>query len=642
MPETSTSDVRSDEVVARFRGDGGVRAAVGDGELVVDRPLPFLFVHRTTRSDPYTAELLLAESSYFIAAADHDSARVRELILALAEAGSERFGAFLVLELWSEEGALAGPHGAGGPAGAGPAGTMRGFGQGGPLRYLLRCPETEATGTSAALLEALEELASVHGATVDVEVEPGPRRGPEPLPPLLDIPDCHRLGVLYLGLRLPPLLRDPDSGRPYPLYLRRYRGALSQALRRAAHAFAQVQTDADLSGYAALGPRRVGDEVWRADAELARVERSYRLLLLVSPTNQDEAWRRFRAAGYEREPTFHYRLLPVDPALLKRRLYAIELESIPDPALGYLLHEKRDEIDKQISLLGERQTANFLSGSRRLFGRATPALVAEALALLDALPPQRGEGGGRVVDAVGYLTRARQEVAAYARAGVEVPEPQLRSDIVGLMVSDGVHLVGETLRLDPGRVEALIHHEVGTHVLTYVNGCAQPLVQLATGLARYDETQEGLAVLAEYIAGGLTAARLRLLAARVLAVAAVEGGATFLDTFRLLHGEHGFGRGTAFDIAARVHQSGGFTRDMIYLRGLLRLLHLLGEGTDLEDLYLGKFADRHLPVLDELRQRGVLRPPPLRPRFLDLPEAAARIARLRDGLTLLDLAREAA
>jgi uncharacterized protein (TIGR02421 family) len=210
------------------------------------------------------------------------------------------------------------------------------------------------------------------------------------------------------------------------------------------------------------------------------------------------------------------------------------------------------------------------------------------------------------------------------------------------MVTDGVHLVGESLRLAPERLEALIHHEVGTHVLTYVNGRAQPLAQLATGLAQYDETQEGLAVLAEYIAGGLTAARLRLLAARVLAVAAVEAGATFLETYRMLNDEHGFGRGTAFDVATRVHQSGGFTRDMIYLRGLLRLLHLLSTGTELEDLFLGKFADKHLPVLDELRQRGVLRPPPLRPRFLDLPGAGARIARLRSGLTLLDLAREAA
>jgi hypothetical protein len=71
-------------------------------------------------------------------------------------------------------------------------------------------------------------------------------------------------------------------------------------------------------------------------------------------------------------------------------------------------------------------------------------------------------------------------------------------------------------------------------VLTYYNGRAQPLRQLYTGLAGYDELQEGLAVLAEYLADGLDASRMRVLAARVVAAHSVEHGATFTDTFRML------------------------------------------------------------------------------------------------------------
>ena len=63
-----------------------------------------------------------------------------------------------------------------------------------------------------------------------------------------------------------------------------------------------------------------------------------------------------------------------------------------------------------------------------------------------------------------------------------------------------------------------IHHEVGTHLVTQVNGMAQPVKVLGTGLAGYDETQEGLAVLAEIACGGLTSFRLRQLAGRVLTV----------------------------------------------------------------------------------------------------------------------------
>ena len=89
--------------------------------------------------------------------------------------------------------------------------------------------------------------------------------------------------------------------------------------------------------------------------------------------------------------------------------------------------------------------------------------------------------------------------------------------MAGLQVSGGNLLIDEHILLDPARVEALVQHEIGTHILTYVNGTAQPLRQLATGLAEYDEFQEGLGILAEYLVDGLTPARMRVLAGRVVA-----------------------------------------------------------------------------------------------------------------------------
>ena len=71
------------------------------------------------------------------------------------------------------------------------------------------------------------------------------------------------------------------------------------------------------------------------------------------------------------------------------------------------------------------------------------------------------------------------------------------------MVSNGdVLLIGPEPGCRPARAEALLHHEVGTHVVTHVNGAHQPLQVLAVGLAGHDETQEGLAVLAEPSSAG--------------------------------------------------------------------------------------------------------------------------------------------
>ena len=84
------------------------------------------------------------------------------------------------------------------------------------------------------------------------------------------------------------------------------------------------------------------------------------------------------------------------------------------------------------------------------------------------------------------------------------------------MVSNGNLFIGKRVKIPESRAEALIQHEVGTHVLTYINGKNQPFQQLYCGLSGCDELQEGLAVLSEYLVGGLSPPRLRLLAGRVI------------------------------------------------------------------------------------------------------------------------------
>src|SRR5690606_14693213 len=110
------------------------------------------------------------------------------------------------------------------------------------------------------------------------------------------------------------------------------------------------------------------------------------------------------------------------------------------------------------------------------------------------------------------------------------------------------------------------------------------------------------------LVNGLDAGRMRLLAARVIAAHAVENGATFVETFGLLTGGHGFTQGGAWHILTRVFACGGFTRDLIYLRALDSLLAYLRDGGDIRPLYVGKIALKHIPVVEELRHRKVLRP----------------------------------
>jgi uncharacterized protein (TIGR02421 family) len=180
---------------------------------------------------------------------------------------------------------------------------------------------------------------------------------------------------------------------------------------------------------------------------------------------------------------------------------------------------------------------------------------------------------------------------------------------------------------------------VGTHIVTYVNGRAQPLRQLSVGLPAYDELQEGIAVLSEYLVGGFSRPRLRLLAARVLAVHRMINGASFVEVFRELDRAHDFAQRAAFNITMRVFRGGGLTKDIVYLRGLVGVLAYLREGGELEPLLVGKLGPQHVPIVEELQWRKVLVPPPLRPRHLDDPEAVRRLTDLRRGVAVLDLVK---
>jgi uncharacterized protein (TIGR02421 family) len=574
------------------------------GQLVLDGARPFLLIVRAREPRDPVSQLVVGEASYLLADPEAEPETIRNVVRGVVEAGSRAHDGFLIIEIWG----------------------------GGGRRFRVLAPDGPAKATVDALARGLTDLETKRRGAA-VEVEGTTSRHPADLPPVMTVKECHGLGCLLLGLEVPGVYRDPDTGAVFPVFLRQLSHGISEVLRRAVFEFVKVQTGSDLASYRALGRRTLGDPVWAADRELAEIDASFDLLLQVSPVNAEAAWERFRDSGYERKPDFRYRLLPIDPDLLKRRLYAIPLENVDDPAAWRLLRDKREELDKQISLLSDRNSPGFLQGSIRLFGHMQASLLDRATEILAQVPPLEGRSPGDRVKAAEFARRAEAEFDYYrARYPDFHSEAQIRPDLMGLMVSSGKLLIGQSLSLWPDRVEALIQHEVGTHVLTYVNGRAQPFLQLSRGFADYDELQEGLGVLAEYLVGGLNVPRMRLLAARVIAVHSRMEGATFVETFRRLNQDYGFGAYTAFGIVARVFEGGGFTRDMIYLRGLVGVVEYLRDGGDLEPLYVGKIAARHLEVIQEFTERGVLRDIPLLPRFLESDEAKDRLRSLRDGL----------
>src|SRR5690606_40055517 len=110
------------------------------------------------------------------------------------------------------------------------------------------------------------------------------------------------------------------------------------------------------------------DGVWDIDEKLAEYSNLFDFLLLVTPINTQDAWRSFAKSKYHSNPVFHYRPMPIDPELIKRKLYNLPIEDIADPTIAYLFRDKRKEVDRMLNMLSERDKPDFLYTSQQLYG----------------------------------------------------------------------------------------------------------------------------------------------------------------------------------------------------------------------------------------------------------------------------------
>ncbi|MEO7564488.1 MAG: tyrosine/phenylalanine carboxypeptidase domain-containing protein, partial [Sphingomicrobium sp.] len=382
--------------------------------------------------------------------------------------------------------------------------------------------------------------------------------------------------------------------------------------------------------YRALGRSAYLAAALKADKKIAAMAGSFDFLLSISPINTTHACDEFLANKGKEPPNFHYRPLMVDPDLAKHNLYDIDLSQLEDPLLETLLSEKRREIDAQLTMLATRNTPAFRPASMVLYGAVNDSLLADAEAILadDGAKAQRGPKA----DCVEIAKHARKLICDYQAIDKRFAATvELREDVSGLMVSGGHLMVGRDSVMPAHRLPALLAHEVSVHLLTCFNGQSQGLGIFASGLAGYEGVQEGLGVFAEWACGGLTQTRLRLIGARVIAVHSMLQGAEFIDTYRLLHRNHGFSERGAFGITARVFRSGGLAKDSIYLKGFRTVLDLVAAKASLDPFWLGKIAPRHVDVIEELLQRGLVHAPIFTPLFLAEKGTKKRIARLREG-----------
>ncbi len=599
---TAQAKIRDHADELHFGPKGALRESFAtSGRVHIDRWLPFLVLHRASEtSDSIGRQVALNAPAYLVWSPD-DDAEAQSALQLIVDRLSEELGPVLLVEVADR-----------------PAEEKR---EDSPT---LPRFDVEVASSAGAPAKAAAEALSKDLRSIGVESRRANVIEQRLEAPLLDVKGAQRLSI-----GIPQIHRSPD-GTVYPQLAHDLVGEVVDSILSAAAEFMGEASGERPPHFRSLGRSAFISAALNADKKLDSLARSFDFLLSISPINTAEARDRFIEGGEQHEPEFRYRPLSVDPDAAKRDLYAIDLAVVEDLLLERLLREKRREIDMQLTMLSSRNTAGFRPASMLLYGTVTDDLLADARTILQRVKSQPRDKETFNCDEV--AAAARDLVASYCSTDDRFDaRVQIRDDVSGLLVSGDKLMISTRSQIPRNRLEPLLAHEVSVHLLTYFNGATQGLTIFRTGLAHYEGIQEGLGVFAEWAVGGLTSARLRLLAGRVMAVDAMTHGATFVEVYRLLRDEFDFSKHGAFDITARVFRSGGLAKDAIYLKGFLAVMERVATGSSLDAFWLGKIAPEHVEAIDELLQRGLLHPPVFVPEFLSREDAQERIAAARGG-----------
>lgn len=583
------------------------------GYLQLEHDIPFLFIYRNVPHDSETIRLARIASSYLIVGDNHFD-YFHKIIQDITKKMSKRFGSFIIIELYT-----------------------------GPLdshEFVIRGPAHKLSVSLRVLQDELNKVEPrTHGGQkISARTKHTKHRVNPNHKEFFSIEKIKERGGTFIGLEIPPVFRK-KNGAVYPIYFKTFRKRFTEAVHKSVLEFIRIQTTSKLKSYAALGQRTIQEELFNIDKKLTEIENAYQFLLLIAPVNIQSLRKRFFESNFNTINPYHYRLLPVDPDLLKKNLYNLRIDKIDDPALSFLYEEKREEIDKELSMLKERDSKNFFYSSLRRYKGIGKNVRHEARLILENIPEDTEMLHTSGIDAHNFGALAKTEIHYLQKQTPDFKsQVHIRNDVNVIMVSRGDLYLPADYTTNKKEASGIIQHEIGTHAVTYYNGSQQPLTQLSQGLAGYDSLQEGLAVLSEYLVGSLTGNRLRLLAGRVVAGEALLDDAEFKEVFNLLYSNYGFSKEPAFNITSRVFQGGGFLKDIVYLRGLVQVCDYLKNGGDLEYLLLGKFSLEHLPLIKDLTDREIVQPPKIKPRYFETDGFKERMSKLKHGISLSNLA----
>lgn len=425
--------------------------------------------------------------------------------------------------------------------------------------------------------------------------------------------------TLVLATEVKKVYCDELTGDTFPKVVKQLQRKMKQAILNNTGFFTQNLQKWHHEALPHLLDKTISPELLDTDEQLFLLLRDFELLAYVNPINSGNEKKKFFKNKFTQFPNFKYSPIKVNPYQMKQTLMSLPINKIQDISIRTLYESVVTAYMDKIDLLASLGTQKFLFNSLRYFGRPSKQDISNAnyLLLLPDIPSEKKREPVFSARQTAEIFRQALD-KANIKARVELSNKVISQVMV--LNSKRSILIQPEAKFRKKELHAMIAHEIGVHMFTTINSSNQKLKVLNIGLPVNTRTQEGLAILSEYLSGNMTLNRLKSIALRVIAVDMMANGADFIETFHALTNQFGLDEEEAFKIGTRVYRGGGFTKDYLYLNGFVKIYRMWQRNHDLSPLLTGKTSVGFFNTIEEMICRDMISKPQFIPTSFTDPK----------------------
>jgi alpha-L-glutamate ligase-like protein/uncharacterized protein (TIGR02421 family) len=337
------------------------------------------------------------------------------------------------------------------------------------------------------------------------------------------------------------------------------------------------------------------------DEKICKIDEQIKLLSYINPRNLEEQKALF-LSNPEFSPRFSYREADLDFESMKR-----DIKRLPEVShwMYSLFSEKIKEIERKIDLIQSVGTKDFSTFSEHVFGTVTESTYRMALQYIKQHGEKNLPDESELLDMKIAQNMLQDFLKAHKISHWKLKE--IEDSVADIQVTKrNIILLKKGATFRKNRLQALLVHEIGTHVFRFENGKLQPFRIFERGTAGYLKTEEGLAIWNQNSIGLTLGEKFLKPAYQVVAIHLAKK-MSFCDLFHFFQDTYDLRDDLAWRLCVKAKrgfsdsaQLGAFTKDHIYFTGHREIEKFLKKDGKIEDLYMGKIKIEDLKIIRKL------------------------------------------